>query len=212
MDTSDVDNHRKIDTRCQQYRDALDPLDQPDQEFWLALHQPLWLRNMDGWQDDGSKFAGVPCKETGSAITAIREKFEARKDRLARVTIGGDTHAFQFFWPKTASTPIQIVAGNGGTQLDDFYKILPPGEKRPGKRKDNDKDKIDRLDPDVRSFGIEGSSRTLIQHGFTVMRRNGLIWTATQFDSGGSDVLACRFSEALSPGLSDPLGCGDPPR
>jgi Calcineurin-like phosphoesterase len=226
MDTSDEKNPYQIEKRCAQYAEAAKALDPKAQkraapEYWLAMHQPLWLRNMDGWQGDperspkteGEESEMSACAETGSAITAIRDIFEARrKERFARVTLAGDTHAFQFFWPNEDVTPIQIVAGNGGTALDELYGILPLGTKRPFKRKEGDRDNRDVLsDRDITSFGVKGSSRTLMQHGFTVLHRDRLIWTAIQFDRGGGTLLACRFSEALSPTEPDNTPRCEPP-
>jgi Calcineurin-like phosphoesterase len=179
LDTSDERNPRKILLRRGQYEEALRPVFQktPGEavpEYWLALHQPLWGRKTD---------AVKPGEAADSAISAIREKFEARQnERLARLALGGDTHLFQFFWPKTALTPFQIVAGNGGTQLE----------------------KETFVDEEIKSYGVEGSSVTLVQHGFTLLQRDRSTWTATQFDSNGGKIGACRFSESLTKEATDP--------
>jgi hypothetical protein len=209
IDTSDEKNTYKIEERCKQYMKLLEPLDKTGPEYWLAMHQPLWLRELNGRPQKPAASAKRPCKKTGSAITAIRDKFEARQnERLARVTLAGDTHAFQFFWPKTASTPIQIIAGNGGTALDTLCKAEKrekTDEKCKDKRDDEKANDTYRQingptkvpDQDVKSYGIDGSSLTFVEHGFTVMHRNASTWTATEFGSDGRNIAACRFSEAL---------------
>lgn len=77
--------------------------------------------------------------KTRSTLSLIREKFEmAKNKRIARVAFAGDNHAFRFIWPTDGLSPIQIIAGNGGTKLDTLYPLLePPGTKEPGdKRRD----------------------------------------------------------------------------
>jgi Calcineurin-like phosphoesterase len=217
MDMSCEKSQFGVKERCKQYTDSLTPLDQRDSELWLALHQPLWLRKLDGKQDKpASPDLGCGGKLV-SAIAGIRAKFEAQpNERLARLVLSGDTHAFQFFWPKTASTPIQIVAGNGGTALDRLYKLpqLEAAQQTEEKctdvaDKDKEKNQVEvteneqERDSNVKSFGIEGSSLTFVQHGFTVMHRKGSTWTATEFDSNGRFIVACRFSELLSMGTAD---------
>jgi hypothetical protein len=228
MDTSDERNRHNVEANREQYRKQLNELkaEEPDrstQEVWLALHQPLWGRNMNGEQEetanrlqkkqDGddnshdSKALECVNEETESALPAIREKFELAKDkRIARLVFAGDNHAFQFFWPKAGLSPIQIIAGNGGTKLDTLYPlVLPAGTKAPCKKRDPDTSppKVN----DVTSRGIAGSDLTLMQHGFTIMRRVGTMWTATQFDRDGNRTVDCRFSEALSSKSSDLTNC-----
>lgn len=212
MDTSDEKNVHKAEDNCKQYEEQLNTLDQngpdrPAREFWLAVHQPLWGRNMDGEQESNARVI-TPCvnTKTESALPVIREKFEKAKDkRLARLVLAGDNHAFQFFWPKTALTPIQIIAGNGGTRLDTLYPLLAVDTKAPP-NKGRTEDKTSPRVWDVTSHGIDGSNLTLMQYGFTVLKRDGAIWTATQFDSTGSKIAACWFSEALSSAASS-AGC-----
>ena len=118
-----------------------------------------------------------------SALPVVREKFEMAKDkRIARLVFAGDNHAFQFFWPTdpaSPASPIQIIAGNGGTKLDILEPLLePPGTK---KKPDPNKKPGEEPDPDttppkvneVTSWGRKGSNLTLMQHGFTVMQRVG---------------------------------------
>jgi hypothetical protein len=219
MDSSDERNKHNIESNCEQYRKLLEKLnaEQPDRssrEVWLAMHQPLWGRSMNGEQEksatglgdgNGNAFACVD-GETESALPVFREKFALAKDkRIARLQLAGDNHAFQFFWPNAGPSPVQIIAGNGGTKLDKLYPLLDPGTEAPrGKR---DPDTSAPIVHDVTSWGIAGKNLTLMQHGFTVLQRLGTLWTATQFDRDGKEVVACRFSEARSSASSDLAGC-----
>jgi len=237
MDTSDERNKYKFTDNCEQYRKQLDRLkaEQPDRstrEVWLAMHQPLWGRNMDGEQQespnglnkldknkDHEDMEAIDCikGKPGSALPVIREKFEMAKDkRIARLVFAGDNHAFQFFWPtepNRPASPIQIIAGNGGTKLDILEPLLePPGTKRepdPNKRPGEEPDP-DTTPPkvnDVTSWGRKGSNLTLMQHGFTVMQRIGTRWTAIQFNRDGNSTAACEFSEALSATSQESTNC-----
>lgn len=230
MDTSCEKNKFGIRERCKQYAESLTPPEQKDSELWLALHQPLWLRRPNGKLDKPDSASASGCGDgdkdkLDSAVVGIRAKFEATPgERLARVVLSGDVHVFQFFWPKTASTPIQIIAGNGGTALDPLYEI-PQSELQKQQAEDKcdgnslasaDKGKsnvkAEQREPvlNLTSYRIEGSSVTFAQHGFTVMRRQGSTWTATQFDRDAKEIVTCQFSEALSRGPTDPEpGCGD---
>jgi hypothetical protein len=214
MDTSDADNGYKAENNCAQYRKALTLLDQskpdlPPPEFWLALHQPLWGRNMDGEQETKPQVLS-PCVDTvtKSALPVVREKFEKAMDkRLARLVLSGDNHAFQFFAPKTTPIPIQIIAGNGGTKLDTLYPLLAPDAAAPPS-KGRTPDETPPHAREIWSQGVQASNLTVMQHGFTVLHRGGSTWTATQFDSTGGQTAACRFSETVSGGASDSkLGC-----
>jgi hypothetical protein len=226
MDTSDERNKHNIKSNCEQYRKLLETLtaEEPDRsarEIWLAMHQPLWGRSMNGEQEttatsltatslgdaDGNSNAFACVNgETESALPVFREKFALAKDkRLARLQLAGDTHAFQFFWPNAGPSPIQIVAGNGGTKLDKLYPLLNPGTKAPAGNRSQDGSAP--IVHDVTSWGIAGKNLTLMQHGFTVLQRLGTLWTATQFDRDGKEVVTCRFSEAHSSASADLAGC-----
>jgi hypothetical protein len=229
MDTSDESNKFSADENCELYREltgklaAEDP-DQAKQEVWFAMHQPLWGRNMNGEQETGAHHLDkskapdddkpLDCikGKTGSALPAIRERFDmAKNKRVARLVLAGDNHAFQFFWPTSGPMPIQIIAGNGGTKLDKLYPLLqPPGTEDPAKKNPAVKREQDTSPPkvqEVTSWGIKGSNLTLMQHGFTVMQRLGTLWAATEFDRAGKKIASCQFSETLSPKPSEPTAC-----
>jgi hypothetical protein len=104
---------------------------------------PNRLQKLDESKDhkDTKAFDCVKGK-TSSALPVIREKFEmAKEKRIARPVFAGDNRGFQFFWPTDGLiSPIQIIAGNGGTKLDTLYPLLkPPGTKQePGHKRDPD--------------------------------------------------------------------------
>jgi hypothetical protein len=222
MDTSDEKNPYRIKDNCKQYQMLLGQIEaeEPERasrELWLAMHQPLWGRNMQGkpesidrveenvgpWNYFRAANEAFDCGETESPLAVFRDKFDRAKDkRIARLVLAGDTHAFQFFWPTADFTPIQIIAGNGGTKLDELRKKDPTSDKF-----------VEDKDPpvviDVTSWGIAGKNLTLVQHGFTIMRRLGTTWSATQLDRDGTTMAVCQFSEALSAAPSDLPNCND---
>ena len=59
----------------------------------------------------------------------------------------------------------------------------------------------------AKSWGIAGSNLTLMQHGFMLMHREGVIWTATEFNPDGERRALCQFSEALGTRSSDGTTC-----
>jgi len=139
MDTSNDKSPYGRETRNREYLKSLKFLDNDASEIWLALHQPLWLRNMNGFQNGNRTWAGEVCVNLGEeeSLPDIRKKFEADQTRrLARLVLSGDTHAFQFFRPKSSSMPIQLVAGNGGTQLDKLLELAKPDATCPEKGED----------------------------------------------------------------------------
>jgi hypothetical protein len=214
MDTSDEKNEHNYKANCERYESLWTQIGalKSGGEVWFALHQPLWGRVMKGEprlgtkmeEDDEDDTSGCAKnrKPGDSPLAVFRDKFAAAKNKaLARLVLSGDTHAFQFFWPKTALTPIQIIAGNGGTKLDKLYQTTPEG-----------KHVLDQGPPAVTqrtSVGIDGNNLTLVQFGFTVMRRSGTTWSATQYDREGKTMAVCQFSEALSATSSDLVNCND---
>ncbi len=238
MDTSDEANRHNVEANCELYRKQLSKLKAEEparstREVWLAMHQPLWGRNMDGEQQEspnGLRKAGqanasdhedmeaINCikGKPGSALPVIREKFEMAKDkRIARLVFAGDNHAFQFFWPTEAKArePDSDHRRQWRDQARHPRAVAgPPGTKRepdPNKRPGEEPDP-DTTPPkvnDVTSWGRKGSNLTLMQHGFTVMQRVGTRWTATQFNRDGNSTAACEFSEALSATAADSTKC-----
>jgi hypothetical protein len=218
MDTSNDESAYGKAGRDKAYLNSLEKLDRAAaSEVWLAVHQPLWLRAMNGFQDIPKRPDGTYCEglEEYNKLPGIRKKFEDVPDkRLARLVLSGDTHAFQFFRPKQPSMPIQIVAGNGGTQLDKLYKAAVRGAGCP-KLKDSGEAVIeaglqDVPEPDeaVKSFGVEGTALTVAQFGYTVLHREGHIWSVRQFDADGRQSSSCDFSEAANSSASNrPLVC-----
>lgn len=221
MDTSYEKSAYKTKPRCEQYAEALTPLVKNDWEFWLAVHQPLWLRNTTGGEhQEDTTPPDCNNKELKSALEGLRTRFAANpKKRLARLVLSGDMHAFQFFWPKTALTPVQLTAGNGGTALDVLCEAADglnedddscKDDKRTGQKKYRQIAANGKISEDVKSFGIDGSSLSFARHGFTVLQRTDSKWTATQFSKAGEIIGSCWFSEAPSPGPTA-AGCDQIP-
>jgi Calcineurin-like phosphoesterase len=230
MDTADADESYTIADRCKQYAAALKALDQDTsngtaREIWLALHQPLWSRGK--YREEAAKDSesrekpdadrAADCAKAPSAIAAIRNRFETEPGRSARLVLSGDTHAFQFFLPSGGKTPIQIIAGNGGTELDTICQVSSRNSpdkncaRNDGKIYEEVKRSQVVTDDTVQSFGVAGSGWSFVEHGFTVMHRDGATWTATELDSRAGKILDCRFSESILPKAGDPpAGCDRP--
>jgi hypothetical protein len=196
LDTAYQDNKYDVEDRCRKFGNWLTALDRSNSEVWLTLHQPLWQRNPDGSQDvQGPDFAPCKNKETKSALKVIREKFaSAKPKRLARLVLSGDTHLFQLFRPADTIAPympVQLVAGNGGTKLDDLDPLVPPppASSSGGPALTSDQNLM------VNSFGVIGSAWTIAKHGFTVLHRDDATWTVTALDANGGTMASCRFSE-----------------
>jgi hypothetical protein len=214
LDTAYADDTHSVEKRCQKYSGWIEDMNRIDAEVWLALHQPLWLRNPDGSQDDNKPDSG-PCvnKVTKSALPVLRAQFEpSEPKRRARLVLSGDTHVFQFFQPTVASKPVQIVAGNGGTKLDNLYDLLPLGVRSPlsnAGRPTRDGDTNVKLN----SYGVEGAALTVAQHGFVTLHRTEWIWTVQMLGVAGRSVASCRFSEAPdSAQLEQKLDCSADPQ
>jgi hypothetical protein len=218
MDTSNEGSRfGKTKERDDGYLKSLDELGAAGSEIWLAVHQPLWLRAMSGYTDGNKKSGegeGV-CEKLREydVLSGIRKRFEATAGkRLARLVLAGDTHVFQFFRPTTAEMPIQIVAGNGGTQLDKLHARAEPAAPCP-EVDDNGEIKAaaiveTKLEQEVKSFAVTGTAQTFARFGYTVLHRAGPIWSARQFDVDGVQFSQCDFSEAAdSSGSGPPLTC-----
>jgi hypothetical protein len=195
LDTSHDSQIYDIKDRCSKYRKWVEKLGQIDAEYWLALHQPLWLRG-DESKDNSKEDAAASNAEcidmqTKSGLFTIRARFLDAKERrrLARLVLSGDTHVFRYFQPtdKFKFMPIQIVAGNSGTMLDKFMSGTG----------------------DATSYGIDGSAVTVATHGFTTLHVDEAVWTVKSLDSAGKTVASCRFSEKVED-LS-PLDCPQRP-
>jgi hypothetical protein len=192
FDTAYDGNTHDAEKRCGTYAKWLDKLD-PDAEIWLALHQPLWLRNSDGSKD--SERASVACKNgvSKSALPVMRARFDSAKPtRLARLVLSGDIHLFEFFQPDDAFMPVQLVVGNGGTKLDKLQPLAAAATSSiPTLNSD--------LNPSVNSFGVSGAALSIAQHGFTILSREDATWTVRLFNVRGDVIASCRFAEKAMP-------------
>lgn len=109
---------------------------------------------------------------------------DPRKQRVA-VILSGDTHLFQFLQPTKRGIPVQIIAGNGGTKLDDLHEPAQPA-------------RIDRIAlTDLTSFGVPAKVYAIARHGFLLIDRAEGMWEAILYGSGGQELLKCRFSDRL---------------
>lgn len=224
MDTSNEgSSFGKKAEREQTYLNSLDELGAAESEIWLAVHQPLWLRAMSGLTDGNKKPGEDEGKKPGDEVCdklrkydvlpGIRQRFEATTDkRLARLVLSGDTHVFQFFRPTDLAMPIQIVAGNGGTQLDKLHPRATPGAPCPdvdeNREIKGDGIRETKLEEGVKSSSVTGTAQTFVRFGYTVLHRAGPVWSARQFDSNGEQFSECDFSEgADSSGSGRPLTC-----
>jgi hypothetical protein len=113
-----------------------------------------------------------------------------------RLVLSGDAHMFQFFQPKQSGVPVQIVAGNGGTALDELY---------PQEKVDNARSKS--IKSASMSFGVEGKVSAVARHGFLLLRRNESIWNGTLYSSRDAEIVTCRFSETGNISTED--SCSD---
>ncbi len=173
----------------------------PDAEVWLAIHQPLWLL---GSQVDpvaaASTASPTACEkgETDDAVDSIRAAWlaPASSGGFARVAVvlSGDTHQFQMFRPTDPAyddIPVQIVAGNGGTNLDPLA--------------DEPRDKI-RTDKAARSYGVAGVVTAIKQFGFLTLYNRAGAWTATAYDVGGNAMAICDIIASPKPGVDPTTG------
>jgi hypothetical protein len=129
------------------------------------------------------------CKK--SALEAIRARLVMPEfaGRI-RLVLSGDTHVFQFFEPRDRSLPIQLVAGNGGTKLDELRPQKEP--KPPGEPKDIERD------AEVNSYGVSGSALTVKRHGFVKLLRDDSDWSVTLMSAGNELIAKCHFSVGRS--------------
>jgi hypothetical protein len=207
LDTANERDSYSKEDRCRAYQRWAAELASPTGEVWIALHQPLWPRNADGSPGvltapkspcmKSEDEAGRSVIKTQSALDVLRSTFDVGKlRRLATVVLAGDTHLFQFFRPTEVGWPIQIVVGNGGTQLDE---LKPRGT---GADPKNEK---------IESYGVVGWSLSVERHGYTTLRREGWKWTAQMHDATGKLRVSCDFEERPDASPSEELSCSTMP-
>jgi Calcineurin-like phosphoesterase len=206
LETADERNSHGLAARCRTYEKWMDEITWSDAEFWLALHQPLWLRNARNSTKDKQWDGPVPldpCDQAKSALDGIRARFDKLADqRTARLVLSGDTHLFEFFRPEKSTRPIQLVAGDGGTKLD---RLEPPDTAATsGASQDQTTSEMNKP---VKSYGVDGVSSAIVQFGFVRMHLDRSIWTVDLIGLAGKTLVLCGFSESPA---SDPPADHDP--
>jgi hypothetical protein len=196
LDTANAGSQFGIEARCKIFRQWIDGIDDSNAVVWLALHQPLLSRSPDGKRIGTSREDDL-CRQddTKDALKVIRAKLLASKDPKPKVKLllSGDLHVFQYFQPAENDKPVQVIAGMGGTKLDELNELLP--KDAPKDEKPKAADAKPQWDSDVTSFGVAGGALTIAKHGFVVMHNDGPSWTVTLLDVTGRTLATCYFSE-----------------
>jgi hypothetical protein len=209
LDTADDRTSEGLKARCEQYERWINDIKWGDREVWLALHQPLWQRDARREPTDKQRDAMVapgPCKNaaTRSALDGIRARFDALATRrTVRLVLSGDTHLFEFFRPVDPLRPIQLVAGDGGTKLDQLEPQSAAGAG--ASAQDRLKNEMNRS---LKSYGVDGIASAVADFGFVRLHLDGSTWTADLIGVKGEVLTSCGFSEA--PGSSPPADNGQP--
>lgn len=189
---------KNMEQHCNEYPGWVAAPSPSNAEVWLAVHQPLWLL---GSQTDPVRAASatspIACEEgqTKDAVDSIRAAWldSAHAAGFARIAVvlSGDTHQFQMFRPTDPAhtdIPVQIIAGNGGTNLDPLADEPP--------------DKI-RTDKAARSYGVRGVATAIKKFGFVTIRDRPGSWTAEAYDVEGRAMAKCEV-------IADPKPSSNP--
>jgi hypothetical protein len=200
LDTANANNEYEIKKSCEAYRQWIGGIDDSDAIVWLALHQPLLSRRPDGRRNDTDRDDNN-C-EQGKPIDALRAVrallLSPNPSARVKLLLSGDLHVFQYFQPTDRDKPVQIVAGMGGTKLDNVKKLLPKSAADKNAKRDDVGDEP-QWDPDVTSFGVDGGALTIAKYGFVTMHYDGTAWTVAMLDVTGRTQASCRFWERSVP-------------
>jgi hypothetical protein len=187
LDTANAGDKRALRNHCDDYPGWL-TVDAPAKaEIWLALHQPLWL------YDDGARPGAPRCEphDIDDAVDAIREVIQARTGARFFAALSGDTHQFQVFRPDSPDLPVQIVAGDSGTRLDDLEvnnDPLPDGY----------------FNGTATSHGVQGNVTAIKRFGFTILSVRADHWTATLYGADGREVTVCDIGTGTGSSCTGP--------
>jgi hypothetical protein len=190
FDTANEKDTFDFEERCRDYANWVEKLNNENEAVWLGIHQPLWLyETAKGGTAKTTPLPGSDCDNAKSALDVIRAAliapgFDEHHKHSVAAILSGDTHMFQFIQPEMSGVPVQIVAGNGGTKLDDLHRSGEPART----------DKI--VSSDMESYGVKGKFVAIARHGFVIIRRDESIWKAILYDSAGRETLVCGFSDA----------------
>jgi hypothetical protein len=145
------------------------------------LHQPLWFLGEEEDREEEGNMA-LPrddCGKSGvNAIRAVLTKSAEAADHV-RLVLSGDVHNFQLFAPVARNRPVQLVAGIGGTKLEN------PGGTMKARSS-------------FRSYGVEGSVLAIDRHGFVTLRRAGPRWDVELHDVKGDVLTHCKIPDSRS--------------
>jgi hypothetical protein len=164
----------------------------PGADVWLALHHPLWhcgdeedkpkdTRDPAGWRR-----AYCEPKPPKGSLTKIREPLSAPTP--VSVVLSGDIHTFQLFVPKQGGQPVQIVAGVGGTELEEKLPKVVAATVAGADASESDFFKVE----DTVLFGAGGTVWGARHHGFVSLHRDGARRTLELRDAGGRLLVSCR--------------------
>jgi hypothetical protein len=147
----------------------------PGRELWLATHRPLW---------GAITFMGAPA---GGNATMIKAAGDLSAFNAISLMLSGHIHTFEAI-NYEAKVPPQIVAGNGGDNLD----VTPI---------------------DLRGTVFQGDSGVRVRTGFSVGGFGFMMltrvpgnagWTIMLYDSDGHPIKQCAYQDrsvfCLSPG------------
>jgi len=126
---------------------------------WLLDHHPFWA--FQGPAADGS----VRTQNSGLA-----QAYEKGAPKGIDLVLSGHTHLFEIL-SFGGARPVQLVAGNGGTKLED--RTLPSFK-----------------GSEIRGFKIDGGQSESV-FGFTELQKKGDHWNLTLRDSQGKSLVAC---------------------
>jgi hypothetical protein len=130
---------------------------------WILDHHPFWA--FQGPAADGS----VRAQNSGLATA-----FEKGSPQGIDLVLSGHTHLFEVL-SFGGARPVQIVAGNGGTKLED--RPLPSFK-----------------DTEIRGFKIDGGESESV-FGLTELLKDGANWKLTLRNAQGKALVGCRVAE-----------------
>jgi len=115
-------------------------------------------------------------------LNEFRLAFRGRFKEKISLVLSGDSHLFQLFQPSNLKIPLQIVAGMGGTALDEKVdkkgnEIFPQGPKG----------------QEASLFGSVGKVWTRVQFGFLLLTRSGSDWDVAFYDVNGVKRMECSL-------------------
>lgn len=153
--------------------DALDP--QQVAEFTAEL---LSLHVEHAWLVDHHPFWGVKPGDKGKGIKPLSAPLEAAWEQAAPqgidLVLSGHIHMFAVI-PFDSGRPMQIISGDGGTQLSEPVPASVDGTV-------------------IQGTAVRGS-HTRIDFGFTWLRRSNDAWNLSLRSTSGSAIVQCALKD-----------------